>query len=74
MTEYKSLDKAEIKGRGTVYIVENDKDRFRDNTGLIGTEIILDGRNCIIKGIESFLTLKIHKGDKIGLMVEFTSS
>jgi hypothetical protein len=67
--EYKSLDTFEIKGRGKVFIVENDKDRDRDNNDLLGSEVIIDGQKYNVKSIESFAILKIAKGQKIGLLV-----
>ena len=39
--EYKSLDKYELKGRGTVYIVENEIERDRCSNNLIGIEVLL---------------------------------
>jgi hypothetical protein len=43
--EYKSLDIFEIKDKGKVFVVENDKDRNRDDNDLIGSEVIIDGEN-----------------------------
>lgn len=67
--EYKSLDTFEIKNRGRVFVVENDKDRDRDNNDLLGSEVIIDGKNYKVKGVESFAIQKIYKGQKIGLLV-----
>ena len=67
--EYKSLDKYEIKGRGTVYIVENELERGRSNNDLINSEVIIDGVKHKVKGVESFAIPTIRKGDTIGLLV-----
>lgn len=67
--EYKSLDVFEVKERGKVFIVENDKDRDRSNNDLIGSAVIIDGQNYKVVGVESFALTKIAKGDKIGLLV-----
>ena len=67
--EYKSLDTYEIKGRGRVFIVENDKNRVRDKNDLVGSEVIIDETNYKVKGVESFLLPIIKKGQKIGLLV-----
>lgn len=67
--EYKSLDTFEIKGKGKVFVVENDKDRNRDNNDLVGSEVIIDGQKYNVKGIESHAIQKIAKGQKIGLLV-----
>ena len=69
--EYKSLNKYELKGRGTVYVVENDKcrDNFGDKDGLIGSIVAIDGKEFIVKAVEAFATPTIIKGDNIGLLV-----
>jgi hypothetical protein len=67
--QYKSLDTFEIKGIGKIFVVENDKDRNRDNNDLFGSKVIIDGQKYKVKGIESFAIQKIAKGDKIGLLV-----
>ena len=67
--KYKSLDKYELKGRGTIYIVENEVKRNRDNNNLVGSEVFIDGVKYKIKGGESFAVSIIGKGDKIGLLV-----
>lgn len=65
--EYKSLDTFLIKGRGRVFVVENDKDR--DNNDLLGSEVTIDGVNYKVCGVESFAMQKIAKGVRIGLLV-----
>lgn len=67
--EYKSLDKFEIKSRGTVFVVINEKTRARDNNDLLGSEVTIDGQQYVVKGVESFAKAMIQKGDKIGLCV-----
>lgn len=66
--EYKSLDTYELKGRGKIFIVENDKDRDTSNNDLIGSKVIIDGQQYTVKGVESFTLQKINKGQKIGLL------
>lgn len=66
---YKSLDTFELKNRGTVYIVENDKARKRDDMKLIGTIVFIDSLPYTVKGVEAFLTPIISKGEKIGILV-----
>ena len=69
--EYKSSNKHELKGRGTVYVVENDKcrDNFGDKDGLIGSIVAIDGKEFIVKAVEAFAITTIRKGDNIGLLV-----
>jgi hypothetical protein len=68
---YKSLDKYRLKGRGTVYIVENDKHRNNsgDKDGLIGSKVIIDNEEHVVRAVEAFAIPTINKGDKIGLLV-----
>jgi len=68
--EYKSLASFEITGRGTVFIVKNDKDRegFGD---LIGKEAVIDKVKYIIKGVELRMHSRTHReGEQIGLLVK----
>lgn len=67
--EYKSISTYEIKDRGKVFIVENDKDRDRDNNGLLGSEVIIDGNKYKVLGVESLPMKTITKGQTIGLLV-----
>lgn len=67
--KYKSLGEYELKGRGRVYIVENEVERDRDNNDLINSEVLIDGVKYKVKGVESFLMPIIRKGDNIGLLV-----
>lgn len=67
--EYASLDSYNIMGKGKVFIVENDKDRIRDNNDLIGSEVTIDGVNYKVRAVESFALLIIAKGQKIGLLI-----
>lgn len=66
---YKSLDSFEVKDRGTVYIVENDKDRDRNHMGLVGTIVFIDTMPHTVLGVDAFTLPKILKGEKIGLLV-----
>jgi hypothetical protein len=63
--EYNSLDNYEIKGRGVVYIVENDVERSRDNNDLLNSEVFIDGVKYKVKGVESFSLTTKKKGDRI---------
>ena len=69
--KYKSLTKFEVDERGTVYVVENDKERSNtgDKDGLIGSEVVIDGNEYIVKGVEAFALPMIRKGTYIGLLV-----
>jgi len=67
--EYESLDTFEIKERGTVFVVVNDKDRKFGCPDMIGKEVIIDGQTHTVKGIESFCIPIIAKGLKIGILV-----
>lgn len=69
LVEYKELDRAYVKGRGTVIVVENDKDRFRSDNDLVGSQVLIDGFEYKVKGLESFVVDKIYKGQNIGLLV-----
>jgi len=66
---YKSIESFEIKNRGKVFMVINDKDRFKSDNDLIGCEVIIDGVIYRVKGIESFAIENIKKGNPIGLLV-----
>jgi len=70
MKKYKSLDSYEFIGGGTVFVVENEIERPRFNNDLLNSLAEIDGTQYIIRGVESFLTPKILKGDKIGLLVK----
>jgi hypothetical protein len=60
--EYKSLDKYELKGRGTVYIIENEVERDRSNNDLLNSDVTIDGVKHKVKGVESFALPIIRKG------------
>lgn len=68
---YKSLDKYTL-GNKTVFIVENEVERNRDDNDLINKKVIINGKEYIIEGVESFAVPLIRKGDKIGLLVDDT--
>lgn len=71
MTEYKSLDQFELKGRGIVYCVEYKGEtiyKSKVNT-LVGSKVKIDGNEFTIKGVESYAIETISDGQKIGLLV-----
>lgn len=59
-----------IRGRGWSALVECDIERPRDNTGLIGTKVSIDGEIFECVAVERHLPLTpIAKGERIGLLV-----
>ena len=55
----------------TVYMVLAPYEMSRDNPGIVGKEITLDGERCRVTGVERNLPLfPIRKGELIGIMVE----
>ena len=69
MIEFKSIDRVQIPGRGSVFVVENDQDRPLNNSGLIGEIVLIDGKKYNVKSVESFCMHTIWKGQRIGLLV-----
>jgi hypothetical protein len=69
--KYKSLDEYELKGRGVVFMVENDKHRSNHGgkDGLIGSVVNINGKDYTVRAVEAFAKIDISKGDKIGLLV-----
>lgn len=74
MLEFTAINHFDIKGRGHVIVVENDKDRQRDNCGLIGETVLIDAVDYKIMGVESYAVAKIRKGQEIGLLVQPTGA
>lgn len=70
MIKYTSTDSFYINNRGLVFSVKNDKDRPRDNSGLLNEIVEIDGKLYIVKGVESFAKFEILKDEPIGLLVE----
>lgn len=66
-------DKYHIKNRGDVYsinLIENgieETHRQKVNEMLLGTQVEIDGKLYIVKGVESFAVYDIHD---VGLLVE----
>ena len=54
MLQFKSKDKFELKGRGTVYCVEFPKLKLKEVRAWTGTEIEIDGTKHRIQGVETF--------------------
>lgn len=69
--KYKSLNKYTL-GNKTVFVVENEVERNRDNNDLLNKKVMIDDKEYIIKGVESFAIPIIRKGDRIGLLVNAT--
>jgi len=70
MMEYTSLDNSyEIKGRGTVFFVKNEKDRNMEE--LKGASVVIDGNRYTVKAVENMLlSTRLRVGEKIGLLVQ----
>ena len=69
MIEYKSLKQSQIRGRGQVFTVINEKDRSRKGNDLLNQTVKIDGEEYVVLGVEYFLVDKIPKGVEIGLLV-----
>lgn len=57
MLKYTSLGRHQVKDRGILYSVINEKDRERSNNDLVGEEVRIDGEEFKVKGVE-YYTLK----------------
>jgi len=68
--EYKSINKYQLKDKGTVFAVKSEKDRRRDNNDLLGSIVLIDGNKYIVKGVESTGLAIISIGQEIGLLVD----
>lgn len=75
MKEFTSYDNFEIKGRGIVYGVINDKDRFRDTDERrfldLRPNVKIDGKVFKVLGVESFMMPDCSKGSKIGILTPY---
>lgn len=69
MIEYKSIGNYELPDRGIIYFVENDRERKTSDNDLLGSEVIIDGKKHIVKGVESYAMMYIQKGQRIGILV-----
>jgi hypothetical protein len=70
LPRFKSLDWYTIPGRGRVAAVECDIERPRDQPGLLGKLVIIDGETFVCIGVERRLPAgPIQPGEKIGLLV-----
>jgi hypothetical protein len=68
--EFKSLGKFTVPGRGLVHVVACDKERPRDDTGLVGMTVVIDGEAFHCRGVERRLPSgPIREGEEIGLLV-----
>ncbi len=70
MIEFNAIEHLDIKGRGHVITVHNDRDYDRNKPShLIGNTVLIDGSEYLVKGVESWALQTIHKGVPIGLLV-----
>lgn len=66
---FNSETRYEIKGRGTVFVVANDRECY-DFAHLLNQEVMIDGTVYLCRGVERFAHLPPwRKGEKIGLLV-----
>lgn len=71
--KYESKECFSLKGRGKVYIVENEKGRaWHDFDDLIGNEVEINGELKQVIGVEKYAKHYISEGEPIGLLVEET--
>lgn len=71
MTEYESITSFNIEKWGKVVLVYCDKDRDRTElANLVGTDVLIDGLEHTIKGVESYALPTIRKGTPIGLLID----
>lgn len=60
-----------LRGRGWVANVECDKERDRNNPGLSGVEVEIDGERFKCVAVERYMpATPIRKGEPIGLLVK----
>ena len=75
MIEFKSLGWTTINGRGDVAIVACDRERPREDCGLVGEAVKIDGYTYVVKGVERRLPASpIRRGEIIGLLVSWRPS
>jgi hypothetical protein len=67
MLEFKSLGKFTIAGRGSVFVVENDRERKEDFEDLY-PRVKIDGKEYKVRGVES-RGMTQYKGDELGLLI-----
>lgn len=70
LPEFHALEWARIRNRGFVAIVECDKERDREHTGLPGIDVLIDGELFHCTGVERHVpAFPIQPGERIGLLV-----
>lgn len=73
MTNFVSESKYEIKGRGTVFVVDlqaNNVSPYRKEwKNILGSDVAIDGEVYKVKGIEAFATAMDVPHSKVGLLV-----
>lgn len=70
VAKFVALGGFDIPGRGRVICVRNDKERDRENDGLRGNIVEIDGIHFRVKGVESNAVTPIRKNAEIGLLIE----
>jgi len=71
MISFASTEWHHIKSRGWVAMTVCDRERPRDNTGLTGKAVLIDGEKYTVRGVERRLPeWPIAKGEPIGLLVD----
>jgi len=68
--EFKCLDTFEIEGRGTVKVIENNRDREWYDFDDMSPQVKIDGAIYDVLGIEKFAVNSHSKGEKFGLLVK----
>ena len=71
MKNFTGLRIGELKNLGTVYVVKNDKTRKRaEFKSWVGTTVIIDGVQRVVKGVESYPMYWIHQNAEIGILTD----
>jgi len=65
MKEFFAVDQFDIKGRGTVYVIDLEQGQKI----AVGEEILLDGDRKTIKGVEQAKPVSPFKVRKVGIYI-----
>ena len=70
MIEFASKQWTLLPGRGWMAIVPCDQERPRDNPGLVGQRVLIDGQEYVVQAVGRHLpAYPIRKGELIDLLV-----